>query len=167
MAQPVNPYVAGAPRRGGRGFFGRQETLEWIARGLRNPDNNSLVLFGQRRIGKTSLLLQLQRTLPDAAFLPIYFDLQDQAVRSLREVLIDLANVLAQHAGTPHPSRTPLMTGDSFSAARSCHRSTRPWEKIAAPSSFWTSSTCSTRWGKQNCQRRPRSIPFAASYAGR
>ena len=103
MAQPVNPYVAGAPRRGGRGFFGRQETLEWIARGLRNPDNNSLVLFGQRRIGKTSLLLQLQRTLPDAAFLPIYFDLQDQAVRSLREVLIDLANVLAQHAGTPPP----------------------------------------------------------------
>jgi tetratricopeptide (TPR) repeat protein len=103
MAQPVNPYVAGAPREGGRGFFGRQETIEWIARGLRNPDNNSLVLFGQRRIGKTSLLRQLQRTLPDTAFLPIYFDLQGQVARPLREVLIDLANVLAERAGTPPP----------------------------------------------------------------
>jgi tetratricopeptide (TPR) repeat protein len=103
MAQPVNPYVAGAPRRGGRGFFGRQETLEWIIQGLHDPDSNSLVLFGQRRIGKTSLLLQLQHTLPDAAFLPIYFDLQDQATRPLREVLVDLASVVAECAGTPLP----------------------------------------------------------------
>ena len=81
MTQPVNPYVAGPPVQGGRGFFGRQDTLDWIVRGLRNPVTNSLVLFGQRRIGKTTLLLQLERTLPTDAFLPIYFDLQDQAAR--------------------------------------------------------------------------------------
>ena len=70
MAQPVNPYVAGAPMQGEKGCFGRQDTLDWATRGLRNPANNSLVLFGQRRIGKTTLLLQLQRTLPTDVFLP-------------------------------------------------------------------------------------------------
>jgi hypothetical protein len=73
MAQPVNPYVAGAPLRGEQGFFGRQDTLDWVARELRNPATNALVLFGQRRIGKTTLLLQLQRTLPADAFLARLF----------------------------------------------------------------------------------------------
>ena len=98
MAQPVNPYVAGA-----RGFFGRQDTLDWVARGLRNPVTNSLVLFGQRRIGKTTLLLQLRRTLPADAFLPIYFDLQDQAARPLGQVLVDLADIVAEQVGLEPP----------------------------------------------------------------
>ena len=53
----INPYVAGAPLLGERGFFGRQDTLDWVTRELRNPTTNALVLFGQRRIGKTTLLL--------------------------------------------------------------------------------------------------------------
>ncbi len=96
---PINPYVAGAPLRGQRGFFGRQDTLEWVARELRNPATNALVLFGQRRIGKTSLLLRLQHTLPADEFFPIYFDLQDQAIRPLGQVLADLADTASERAG--------------------------------------------------------------------
>ncbi len=103
MGRPINPYVAGAPLHGERGFFGRQDTLDWVARGLRNPATNGLVLFGQRRIGKTSLLLQLQRTLPADAFLPIYFDLQDQATRPLGQVLADLSGTVAEQAGLESP----------------------------------------------------------------
>jgi tetratricopeptide (TPR) repeat protein len=103
MVQPPNPYVAGLPLREERGFFGRQKTLDWIAQGLRNPATNVMVLFGQRRIGKTSLLLQLQRTLPADAFLPIYFDLQDQAARPLGRVLADLANAVAERVGMAAP----------------------------------------------------------------
>jgi tetratricopeptide (TPR) repeat protein len=99
MVQPPNPYVAGLPLREERGFFGRQKTLDWIAQGLRNPATNVMVLFGQRRIGKTSLLLQLQRALPADAFLPIYFDLQDQAARPLGRVLADLASIVAERVG--------------------------------------------------------------------
>jgi tetratricopeptide (TPR) repeat protein len=99
MAQPVNPYVAGAPMQGEKGFFGRQDTLDWVVRGLRNPVANSLVLFGQRRIGKTTLLLQLERTLSTHAYLPIYFDLQGQAVRPLGQVLADLADAVSEHIG--------------------------------------------------------------------
>ena len=96
--------MAGAPLRGQRGFFGRQDTLEWVARELRNPATNALVLFGQRRIGKTSLLLRLQQTLSADTFLPIYFDLQDQAVRPLGRVLADLADTVTERAGLRPPS---------------------------------------------------------------
>jgi len=102
MAQPVNPYVAGAPVQGKR-FFGRQDTLDWVARGLRNPGANSVVLFGQRRIGKTTLLLQLRRTLPASAFVPIYFDLHGQAARPLSQVLVDLADIVAEQARVESP----------------------------------------------------------------
>jgi WD40 repeat protein/tetratricopeptide (TPR) repeat protein len=101
--RPENPYVAGAPLRGERGFFGRQPTIEWVVRELRNPATNALVLFGQRRIGKTTLLLQLRRYLPADAFLPIYFDLQDQATRPLGEVLADLADTIAEQADMELP----------------------------------------------------------------
>jgi tetratricopeptide (TPR) repeat protein len=103
MTQPANPYVAGSPLRGEQGFFGRQDTLDWVARELRNPATNALVLFGQRRTGKTSLLLQLQRILPADAFLPVYFDLQDLATRPLGQVLADLADTIAEQVDLESP----------------------------------------------------------------
>lgn len=103
MARPINPYVAGAPLRGREGFFGRRDILTWVERELRNPSTNALVLTGQRRIGKTSILLQLQRVLPADSFLPVYFDLQDQAARPLAQVLADLADVLAERVGLDPP----------------------------------------------------------------
>ena len=108
MSQPVNPYVVGAPMQGERGFFGRQDTLDWVVRGLRNPATSSLVLFGQRRVGKTTLLLQLRRTLPADAFLPVYFDLQDQATRPLGQVLADLADTVAEQVGLEPPDPEAL-----------------------------------------------------------
>jgi DNA-binding winged helix-turn-helix (wHTH) protein len=101
--RPTNPYVAGAALRGENGFFGRQNKLRRVERELRNPATSALVLFGQRRIGKTSMLLQLQRTLPLRSFLPVYFDLQDQTSRPLAQVLADLADTIAERAGLEAP----------------------------------------------------------------
>jgi tetratricopeptide (TPR) repeat protein len=98
MNVSVNPYIAGAPLRGEKGFFGRQDILQWVQRELRNPQTNALVLFGQRRIGKTTLLLQLARSLSPKEFLSIYFDLQDQATRPLGQTLSDLADILCEKA---------------------------------------------------------------------
>jgi tetratricopeptide (TPR) repeat protein len=98
MAEPVNPYVAGSALRWEKGFYGRQDTLKWVAQELRNPGTNALVLSGQRRIGKTTLLLQLERILPADIFLPVYFDLEDQTKLPLRQVLADLADTVAKRA---------------------------------------------------------------------
>jgi len=104
MNQPVNPYVAGAPLRGKLGFFGRKDILDWVVHGLHNQDANALVLFGQRLVGKTSILLRLERILPYNAFLPIYFSLEDQAHLPLGQVLADLADTTAERVGLEPPN---------------------------------------------------------------
>ena len=103
MKQVFNPYIAGAPLREERGFFGRKDVINRVIQELRNPMTNALVLFGQRRIGKTSLLLQLKHTLPANSFFPVYFDLQDQASHSLGQLLADLADTIAEQAGMQLP----------------------------------------------------------------
>ena len=73
-----NPYVAGAPVMNDDMFFGRRQLVDRI---LQTIHNNSLLLYGERRIGKTSIQHQLKRRLldiddPHFAFHPVYIDLQ-------------------------------------------------------------------------------------------
>lgn len=90
--QTGNPYIAGSPLRDPEGFFGRQDIIDWVSAELSNIHTNALVLYGQRRVGKTTILLQLRHSLSSDKFLPIYFDLQDQAKLRLGEVLANLAD---------------------------------------------------------------------------
>lgn len=73
-----NPYVAGAPVLDEDMFFGRRELVDRI---LQTIHNNSLLIYGERRIGKTSIQHQLKRRLenlvdPGYVFHPVYVDLQ-------------------------------------------------------------------------------------------
>lgn len=93
---PINPYVAGNPVGGTDTFFGREDVLKKLLGMLRNPSENAITLFGQRRIGKTSILQELLRQLPTkGAYAPVYFDLQDKASWSLNRVLFDLARTIS------------------------------------------------------------------------
>ena len=70
----LNPYIAGNPVGGGEAFVGRADVLREVLRSLDNPYENALVLYGQRRIGKTSLLQELATRVPLVGpFQPIYF----------------------------------------------------------------------------------------------
>jgi tetratricopeptide (TPR) repeat protein len=73
-----NPYVAGAPVIEEGMFFGRRELIDRI---LQTIHNNSLLIYGERRIGKTSIQHQLKKQLselddPIYDFYPVYVDLQ-------------------------------------------------------------------------------------------
>jgi len=71
---PVIPFVVGQWVRGAR-FYGRTAQIEEILRGHRN----CIWLLGTRRIGKTSLLKQIEHieeTAPDRRYLPIFWDFQ-------------------------------------------------------------------------------------------
>jgi tetratricopeptide (TPR) repeat protein len=73
-----NPYVAGAPVLQDYLFFGREQLLKSI---LQSIHNNSIMLFGERRIGKTSLQHHLKKRLaglddPEYSFYSVYIDLQ-------------------------------------------------------------------------------------------
>lgn len=73
-----NPYVAGAPVLQDDLFMGREQLLKNI---LQTIHNNSIMLFGERRIGKTSVQHHLKKRLeqltdPDYIFYGVFIDLQ-------------------------------------------------------------------------------------------
>jgi hypothetical protein len=84
-----NPYVVGVPLTPEqRVFVGRIEVSSQISQALLGPQAPPLLLYGQRRMGKTSLLNNLGQILPDQ-ILPLFVDLQGAV--SLAE---DLAGLL-------------------------------------------------------------------------
>jgi len=73
-----NPYIAGAPVLDDSMFFGRQRLMNRILNVLHH---NSLMITGERRIGKTTFLYHLKKALEaddqtEYRFFPIFTDLQ-------------------------------------------------------------------------------------------
>jgi hypothetical protein len=77
----LNPYSPGMPlRQDSQVFYGREDLFDFIRENAgRGDQRNVLILIGQRRTGKTSVLLQLDRHLPEDKF-PIYVDCQSLGV---------------------------------------------------------------------------------------
>jgi hypothetical protein len=78
LKRRFNPYVAGAPVLDAGLFVGRESS---IARILETIHHNSVLIYGERRIGKTSLLHHLKRRLqaledPEYEFFPVFVDLE-------------------------------------------------------------------------------------------
>ena len=78
LKRRFNPYIAGAPVLDENLFIGRDRLIDRI---LQTVHNNSLLLYGERRIGKTSLQHHLKKRLlqlddPVYDFYPVYIDLQ-------------------------------------------------------------------------------------------
>ncbi len=112
--RPLNPYIL-TPLIGGVGFFGREAVLQFVRNTLSAPYQNVVVLFGQRRIGKTSVLHQLM--LPQhcpPGFRPIYFDLQGRAQHRLDQVLYGLAREIARLLDLPAPERAQFADESFF-----------------------------------------------------
>lgn len=73
-----NPYIAGHPVKTKEMFFGREDIFRFIIENMRGKyQNNTIILHGQRRTGKTSILYQLMTNrLPDH-YIPIFVDFQN------------------------------------------------------------------------------------------
>jgi len=98
--KPCNPYITGNPVGQGDAFIGRTDILKTVLNTLHNPNENGMILYGQRRIGKTSVLQRLANNLSKRTdFIPIYFDLQDKAALSLDSLLKFLADHIVQYSG--------------------------------------------------------------------
>ncbi len=75
-----NPYIVGNPIRSRDMFFGRVDEFRFIARALEDGQKTAIiVLFGERRSGKSSILYQILNGELGAAFLPIFVDMQIMA----------------------------------------------------------------------------------------
>ncbi|MBI4738852.1 ATP-binding protein [Candidatus Woesearchaeota archaeon] len=67
-----NPYVYDKPVTGDK-FFGRENEIQQIEKAL-NETKGGIVILGQHRIGKTSLLFELNNRLDVNQFVTIHFD---------------------------------------------------------------------------------------------
>lgn len=99
-----NPYIAGDPVGNTPAYVGREDVLSTVLDVLGNYKTSGIVLYGQRRIGKTSIQQELTARLPEmGAYRTVYFDLMYKASRPLGEVLIDLAKKIAVSVEKSHP----------------------------------------------------------------
>lgn len=94
MNIPSNPYVVGTPVPHTQYFYGRESLLSFVRDTLNPPQQRVVVLYGQRRVGKTSLLYQLARYLSEQ-YNTVYFDLMGQANRPLVQALYEIAIQIA------------------------------------------------------------------------
>lgn len=96
MTNILNPYIAGAPVVETSMFFGREDIFGWIERSLTGKFvNHILVLHGQRRVGKTSVLKQIPRHLPKH-YVQVFFDLQGRTNTTLDRFLWWMASEITR-----------------------------------------------------------------------
>ncbi|MBC8427733.1 hypothetical protein H8D98_00580 [bacterium] len=106
IAQQFNPYIAGRVV-GSDLFYGRSDLITDIERTLAN---NCFLLYGERRIGKTSLQHQLRERLQNAddptyRFIPAYIDLQGVAEEDFFRTI---AASVVEHAASSFKETLPL-----------------------------------------------------------
>jgi tetratricopeptide (TPR) repeat protein len=116
LERRFNPFVAGAPVMSDELFLGREAL---IARILQSVHNNSILLYGERRIGKTSIQHRLKRRLrqmqdPEFDFFPVYIDLEgtpeDRFFKTLGD---DIVEELAPFLSRSVP-RAAVVPGESY-----------------------------------------------------
>ena len=91
------PYVTGTPLRSGEMFVGRQDVFEFVREHLLGAyQNNVIVLHGQRRTGKTSILYRLQSVLAET-HLAVLVDMQGMAARGTADFLYALSDDIAYY----------------------------------------------------------------------
>jgi hypothetical protein len=116
-----SPYVIGVPLTEQQELFvGRTDISSRIEQLLSDGCRIPLLLYGQRRMGKTSLLNNLGRLLPEA-IVPLFVDLQGPASRAADHtgLLYNLGRAMRESAGARRGLSLPALSreelaGDPF-----------------------------------------------------
>jgi len=119
----MNPYVVGRPLTGASAalYVGREEIFDWFDENLSGMGQpNALMLYGRRRIGKTSTLYQLVegergrflREDRPRRLIPVYIDLQRYAGRPTDEWLRRLAHDISRRVEVSNNDRAASDAAD-------------------------------------------------------
>lgn len=103
LDNPYSPFAEGGPVDKPEMFVGRDDFLDRLESSLLSGSRSkSIVVFGQKRAGKSSLLEHLRRRLAEnGSVVPVYFSLQDLAPELsvqafLHRILQGIAEVLEE-----------------------------------------------------------------------
>lgn len=137
FVQIANPYIVGRPVDPEKStFFGRRDVFNWISDNLYGShQKNILVIHGERRVGKTSILLQIHRgemgrdlrENQDHPICPVFIDLQGYTdagtykflhhiCDSVYQQIRKYSNPLAEKLGAPDLDKFERLTSRSFRA---------------------------------------------------
>ncbi len=97
-----NPYIVGHPVKSSQMFHGREDVFRYIEDNLSGPvKDRTLILHGQRRTGKTSILYQLLQGRLGQEFIVALIDMQELAflINSTADFLSELAYQLTRCTG--------------------------------------------------------------------
>lgn len=98
-----SPYVAGKPidPESKAPFVGREDVFQWVKNSIQSAgQNNLLVIYGQRRTGKTSILRQIEAGRLGGHIHGVFVDLQGFGDPGAPALLEALTNVVAKKTGT-------------------------------------------------------------------
>ncbi len=93
-----NPYIVGNPIRTPAMFFGREDDFNYLKTKLEGAAQGGivLVLFGERRAGKSSILYQVLNGRLGDNFIPVFIDLQEMVVSNEHEFFGRIARLIAE-----------------------------------------------------------------------
>jgi type I restriction enzyme M protein len=117
---PRNPYITGTPVNGEEMFFGREDVINFLqANLLGTHQNNVLLLEGNRRTGKSSLLKQVERGSLLKETIPVYIDCQGLGELTEHKLFFKVAHHIAnalqkQGLQVNKPQRTDIDPADAF-----------------------------------------------------
>lgn len=111
--QANNPYIVGRPVER-ETLYGRDDVFRFVYDTLASSRQNAVVLYGQRRSGKTSILRELPHRLPPEKFRFTFFDLQGQAKLDLADVLFNLAGAIAETLQLTPPNKQDFQADKDY-----------------------------------------------------
>ncbi len=102
-----NPYIVGNPVGATDAFIGREALLRNISKKILEKNNCGTILYGPRRIGKTSILKELAFRLGDwSGYRHVYLDLLAVSQISMETVLAEFSVAIADGLGIKHHGST-------------------------------------------------------------
>lgn len=113
----TNPYIFGAPVKTREMFFGRDDVFAFLQEHLTGTyQDNVIMLYGQRRTGKTSLLYQLLHSdYVTATYLPIFISLEGlQDFETNAHVFLEIARKIASILHMRPPKAEQLDVTNSY-----------------------------------------------------
>ncbi|MBV9231568.1 MAG: AAA family ATPase, partial [Chloroflexi bacterium] len=98
-----NPYSTGTPTHDSKMFYGRESDMAYLQDNLTRDAKTVIVLYGQRRTGKTTLLLQLIATSAFGEDIPVLIDMQRVSYNiNIHNFLYRVASYIAQAMKKKH-----------------------------------------------------------------
>jgi len=97
IGEVINPYIAGTAVAEPKMFFGRQQEFRNIRDNMEGRfRDNIIVLHGQRRTGKSSMLLQMQNHLGGEKYICVFINLEGIISSGLQNFLFQFSTLAAR-----------------------------------------------------------------------